>query len=214
MRPTTYKSIEDRSQKPHIEVTLAQRIAGHLTGRGNPPITQSDVLALAGVVAPTHNSPYISPPPFNARVEGHGPTITTVAPDVPVVPTAPGRWGILLVMLAGSPVAFLPRPPSLANNRDVFAVSIQDASLAPRYEPGERVYCDPTRAPSIGSYAVVITHERASDGAQMAIAGRVDAITPAGVTLGQLTPAATINVLATNIATMARILTTAELLGA
>ena len=35
-----------------------------------------------------------------------------------------------------------------------------------------------------------------------------------GVTIGQITPAATINVPAGNIATMARILTTAELLGA
>lgn len=213
MRPTTYKSLEDRSKKPHIEVTLAEQIAPILAGRGHPPITQQDVLALAGIVAPTHNPSYHAPPPFNARVEKHGAAVAIISQDVPVVPASHNRWGVLAVMLGAPPVAWLPRPPTLAANRDVFAVTIQDASLSPRFDPGERVYCDPTRPPSVGAYAVAITHDRNGDGAQLAIAGRVDAISATSVTIAQLQPATSINVPTSNIATLARILTTAELLG-
>ncbi len=46
---STYASYEDKYRKPYLPLELAKQLEAVLVGRGEPPITSNDVLALAGV---------------------------------------------------------------------------------------------------------------------------------------------------------------------
>lgn len=46
---STYASYEDKYRKPYLPLELAKQLETVLVGRGEPPITSNDVLALAGV---------------------------------------------------------------------------------------------------------------------------------------------------------------------
>lgn len=112
---------------------------------------------------------------------------------------------------AAAVIDMIARPAALATNRAVFAVTMQDGSMAPRYEAGERLYCDPARPPALAGYALVITtasDERAGN----AFVGRLDAQDAHQITLSQYAPPRQIHIARADITTLARILTTAELL--
>jgi hypothetical protein len=109
------------------------------------------------------------------------------------------------------PADMVARPAALATNHAVFAITVQDGSMAPRFEPGERLYCDPARPPALASYALAIT-TTSDDPAGNAFLGRLDAMDAHQITLTQYSPPRQITVQRGAIATLARILTTAELL--
>lgn len=50
---------------------------------------------------------------------------------------------------------WLPRPAVLARDNDAYALTILNDSMAPRYEPGERVGVSPRSPISIGDYVIV-----------------------------------------------------------
>jgi phage repressor protein C with HTH and peptisase S24 domain len=50
---------------------------------------------------------------------------------------------------------YLARPPSLAEDPEAYAVEIVGDSMAPRYEPGERVFVSPKAAVRVGDDVIV-----------------------------------------------------------
>jgi hypothetical protein len=212
MPPTTLKSYEDRYRRAYLPADLVLRLAPHLAGRGNPPITQNDVLAMATPLAQNASPGHMTIALPNAhRDAGRAPHASRpIAQDVPLLDSRPAGWGRILLMPEAPPIDVLPRPAALRAARAVFALTIADASLSPRYEPGERVYCDPTRPPAPGGYAVVLLHP--TETGQPAHIGKLVSIAPEAVVLRLHQPDSEIALARTTIAQIGRILTTAELL--
>ena len=80
-------------------------------------------------------------------------------PPLPLLATAiAGEWGegIELTELAeGKIVDRLPRPPSLANDPDAYAITIVGDSMWPRFRPGRRVAISPKAPVAIGDDVLV-----------------------------------------------------------
>ncbi len=57
----------------------------------------------------------------------------------------------------GEVTEYVRRPPGIANVKNVFALYVLSDSMAPRYEPGEVIYCG-TREPIPGDYVVIEMH--------------------------------------------------------
>lgn len=55
----------------------------------------------------------------------------------------------------GETIDYVPRPPSLAHKKQAYALYVENDSMAPKYEAGELLYVDPSRAPAIGDYVVI-----------------------------------------------------------
>lgn len=95
---------------------------------------------------------------------------------VPLVGSAiGGEWEDeieLTELHLGEVLDYLARPPSLANDKAGYAVTIVGDSMAPRFEPGERAFVSPRTGAGIGDD--VIVQLRAADGeADSDIADRV-----------------------------------------
>jgi phage repressor protein C with HTH and peptisase S24 domain len=74
--------------------------------------------------------------------------------DVPVLGiTVGGSEGDF--QFNGQTIDYAPRPPGLTYKKDVYALYVASDSMAPRYEPGDRIYVDPHRVPSIQDYVVI-----------------------------------------------------------
>lgn len=56
------------------------------------------------------------------------------------------------------------RPASLANRKDVYAITVVGSSMAEKYEDGDPAYVDPHRQPKAGDYVVVQLIKRDGDG--------------------------------------------------
>lgn len=56
------------------------------------------------------------------------------------------------------------RPASLANRRDVYAITVVGDSMADRYQDGDPAYVDPKRQPRSGDYVVVQLIRRDANG--------------------------------------------------
>lgn len=225
MKQTTYKTAEDRPsrRRPYLPMDLVKRLMPHMVGRGRPPITQQEMLWLAGVGTLVENVPaplatdrhtkHSARPHFNAMVEQNAPPTVATSRDVPVLASRSAGWGVLAVNMDAPPIALIPRPAALASSRAVWALTIADASMAPRFDPGERLYCDPTRPPPIGGYAVLVLHPTDAAGEQRALVGRLTATTAQDVEIETLSPPTRHSVPVEDIHTIARVLTLAELLG-
>ena len=210
MPATTYKSYEDRFSKPHLPVALVRRLAPALVGRGHPPIEQHELNYLAGIVE-QGAQPTTWTGAGNANLTAATFSPLVASRDVPVIATRAAEWGTVLV-LPQPPTAFLPRPATQASNRGLFCVTMADASLAPRFEPGERLYCDPSRPPSPGTYAIAILAAPPGTPARAHV-GRLLVMTAQHIAIGLLNPPQEIHIPTEDVATLARVLTTAELLG-
>jgi phage repressor protein C with HTH and peptisase S24 domain len=86
----------------------------------------------------------------------HGPEHTK---PVPLVGSAfGGEWsdGVEMIELHLSEVLdYLGRPPSIATDPEAYAVEIIGESMAPRYEPGERVFVSPRSPVRVGDDVIV-----------------------------------------------------------
>lgn len=225
MPETTYKTYEDRPSRrsPFLRLDVVQRLAPHLIGRGRPPITQQELLWLAGAgtvvdmipspLATDRRGKHSGHPHSNAMVESYAPPTAAIGRDIPILASRTAGWGVLSVNLTAPPIDYLRRPAALATNRAVWAITIADTSMVPRFDLGERIYCDPTRPPPIGGYAVLVLHPDDETGEQRALVGRLSAITDRDVEIETLSPPNRVSVPVEQIHTTARILTLAELLG-
>ena len=96
--------------------------------------------------------------PVNAKPLPAPPPRAEMPRDVPVYGTAMGANGdgaFLLNQTAGV-VGRVRRGPGIAENQKVFAIYVEGDSMAPRFDPGELVYLDPTRPCRAGDDIVFI----------------------------------------------------------
>lgn len=113
-------------------------------------------MALAG----TAQEMVILPLP-NARLASEAPSPPTpdeMPRDVPVMGTAAAANGdgAFIVNYSGGPIDYVRRPPGIRAAKNVFAIYVENDSMMPRFEPGEHVYCDPSRPPGPGAYVVLV----------------------------------------------------------
>lgn len=84
---TSYAYYEDDFKEDRLSLEMAQKVAKALVGRGDPPITEAEVLALAGLPAPIVLTQ-------TDRIEStsrlYPPTVGVMPIDVPVMGTAVG----------------------------------------------------------------------------------------------------------------------------
>jgi phage repressor protein C with HTH and peptisase S24 domain len=136
------------------------------------------------------------------------------AKPVPVVGTAfGGEWseGVEMLELHLAEVLdYLGRPPSIATDPDAYAVEIIGDSMAPRYEPGERVFVSPRSPVRIGDDVIVQLRsaegaEQAADQITMVLIKRLVRRGPTSIELRQFNPDTTFRIEAERIASVHRV---------
>lgn len=119
---------------------------------------------LGGPAGPPPPARSASPPP---RAE--------MPRDVPVYGTAMGAngEGAFILNQTGGVVDRVRRGPGIAENQKVFAIYVEGDSMAPRFDPGELVYLDPTRPCRVGDDVVFIVEPEQSGDAPRAYLKRL-----------------------------------------
>jgi SOS-response transcriptional repressor LexA len=140
MQPTSYAYYEDGFKGEAIPVSLAKSLRGVMSGKGQPPIVDADILALAGMSDVQRPAP--------------APIPATVPKDVPVLGTAVGGNGGDF-SLNGQVIDYVRRPTGIAMNRNVFAIYIRGDSMHPRFDEGDLLYVDPNRPAKVGDDVLV-----------------------------------------------------------
>lgn len=88
------------------------------------------------------------------QAEAVNPSVFRGPPDVPVYGTGSGGDGGDF-SFNGQVIDHVPRPPGIANRKDVYVVYLVGDSVAPAYEDGSPIYVDPHRRPAPRDYVVV-----------------------------------------------------------
>ncbi|HEV2098606.1 MAG TPA: LexA family transcriptional regulator [Stellaceae bacterium] len=128
---SSYQRYESEERKKHLPLVLTEALAKAVVGKGIPPITREEVMALADSVVIGAVPPHVNPP------EGRLPIY---------------RQGF---SESGEARAFGPRPPQLADVLDGYGVYVEGDTMSPRFKAGELVYVDPVRPPGPGDDVVV-----------------------------------------------------------
>jgi phage repressor protein C with HTH and peptisase S24 domain/DNA-binding XRE family transcriptional regulator len=148
---STYASWETEFKKAVFPLDRVRQIAPHLVGRGEPPITEAEVLALAGLVPPealTERKP--------RRPNGGGADRVVTIPEYDVRPQAGGGAAMppldgdgnhLVVGTWSMPAAYL--RAFAADPGAIRIIQVAGDSMEPDYMAGERVAVDTShRIPS------------------------------------------------------------------
>jgi hypothetical protein len=210
---STYNSYERKNyRQPHLPMKFVQRLVPGLIGRGNPPITEVDLLALAGSISGAYVLPGAETSivgPSNVR-RADAPSLLELPSrlrDVPLYPTKSHGSGFTLNR-ADSSIDYAPRPTGLTATSS-FAFYAADASMAPWREPGELVYVHHSRAAAVGCHVVV----RLEDNENLWLLRKLVSRSASVVVLEQYTPAQTETIAPDQIAEMLRVLEWQEVLG-
>ncbi|WP_162234251.1 S24 family peptidase [Novosphingobium sp. Leaf2] len=134
-----------------LSLTVAEKIAGALEGKGSPAITRDDVFALAGL------------PPANAvPVQYEGASMERMKQDVPILGTALGADRIedslsieQTALYDHEIIGYAKRPVILDGRPDVYGIYVQGSSMFPAFEDGQIVFAETTRPPRIGDNVIV-----------------------------------------------------------
>jgi hypothetical protein len=151
----------DRDYDPEfLPYPVAMRLVKALAGKGDPAISDAEVLALAGVNA-AQSAVLFAPP---RELEQRGP----LPVDVPIYGTAlGGRLEVNKVDGTGSltveqteldtseVLGYMRRPPALQGRKTVYGVYVSGMSMFPRFSDGEPALVDPKLPLRIGDDVVV-----------------------------------------------------------
>lgn len=170
---SSYQRYENADQytRPLLPVPLAVKIAAALAGRGEPPVTREEVLALAGVrpdadgrliasgidtPAGDINTP-LGQPEIDLEKATNLPASNSLIRDIPVYGVAVGgKEGEFC--FNGSVVDYVRRPPSLMKITNAFGVYVSGDSMSPRFDHGDLVFVHPGRPPQPGNDVIVELH--------------------------------------------------------
>lgn len=189
----------------------ALKLADTFAGKGSPPISREEVLALcpfslagvapASVPAPRHNE---------------------LPKDVPVYGTAMGAFKTggeeqeveASLLDQGDVIEYLRRPPGYADRTNLYALYVSGSSMEPRWESGDPIYVDPKRPPAIGDDVVVYLVRSAGDERELeaVLLKRLVRRSGSYVELEQYNPAMTFQVETRRIRSMHRVIPRRELL--
>lgn len=145
-RSSVQKFFNDSYDPAFLDVTVAQRLARALVGRGAPPITEDELISLTGSGATSlERYEYL--------------TLNNVKRDVAVYlaqfalkkkfNTAKIEMPLYLHE-PDHPLEYAWHPPALAERSGIYAMLLRGAPLAPRYRPGERIFLSSEAPARIG----------------------------------------------------------------
>jgi hypothetical protein len=87
-------------------------------------------------------------------------------PPLPLLASSlAGEWGNpasgieLMAVRSGEDLEQLPRPPSMAGDRDAYAVTVVGDSMWPRFRPGRRVAVSPRSPVAVGDDVIVLLRD-------------------------------------------------------
>lgn len=134
--------------------------------------------------------------------------------DVPVYGTAVGGGrGDGDFRFNGEQIDMAPRPPGIASRKGVYALYVENDSMYPRFEPGNRLYVDPHRKPRPGDDVIVELHSEIEGEAGPGFIKRLVKLTPTRVIVEQFNPPREIAFEARHVRTLHRVIPMDELLG-
>lgn len=143
-----------------LAVKVAHKLAPVLAGRGSPEITEHEIYDLTKLPDRT----FWSVPEVEKAAET--PTLLGQPIDVPVYGSAlaadlqfdvegDGHGSVeQTVFEMGEIVTYVRRPPAVTSHK-VYALFVSGSSMEPRYRPGDPIFVDPMRPPSIGDDVIV-----------------------------------------------------------
>lgn len=142
-----YQYYEDSYKKLFLPRDFIERIRPHLVGKGNPPITNAEIDALAGLASESPEQTSFLPPvqPRLPAIEPMQPP-TVVTPDradIPVWASVAAGDGDGEMILTSEPIDFIRRSERTANVRDPFAFHVVGDSMLERLAQGDQVVINP-----------------------------------------------------------------------
>jgi phage repressor protein C with HTH and peptisase S24 domain len=132
--------------------------------------------------------------------------------DVPVRGMALGSDGGDFTF-TGHDTAYVRRPPGLATDRTVYALYVQNDSMAPKFEQGDLVYLSGTRPPKPGEYVLIELHPE-TEGTASGFIKRFKKRKDGRYVLEQFNPAKDIEIDERQVKLIHRVIPTSEMLGA
>ena len=108
---------------------------------------------------------------------------------------------------------YAPRPPSLSQAKNVFAIYVFNDSMWPRFAPGDRLYVNPDRPPHIGDDVLVELHPAEGDRNGDAFIKRLVRRTAKEIICEQFNPAGEVVFERPRVRNLYRIVPMNELLG-
>lgn len=195
-------------REPTIDLKIAREFCRAWVGRGSPPITEAEILVLAGV------GPVPAGPALETNVSSPlpAPSPASMPLDVPVLGTAVGGSGADFTLNNGV-VDYARRPPGVARNKAVFCVFVRGDSMEPRFEAGDLLYINPARPARNGDDVLVEMHPDQQGEPGAAYIKRLEGQTPTKLILRQFNPAKRIEIPIVRVLRVCPILRTSELLG-
>lgn len=147
-------------KKPLLPLEIARKAVSALEGKGSPPITAAEILALAGIDdpdnkkgdVPSSNEPVNVPRMEYAKNREGLPRRGDQ--DVPIMGLAAGGARGDFVMTS-EVIGYATRRPALENVRNVYGILVWGESMVPRWYPGEPAYVNPDKPPRAGDFVVV-----------------------------------------------------------
>lgn len=197
-----------------LTIKVANKLAGALVGKGDPPIDAQEIYVCAE-----------TPVPNGLIVKFEGASTVELPRDVPIFGTALGAplefsgLAIEQTMLnSGDVIGYLKRPAVLNGHLSAYGLYVQGSSMAPRFEDGDTIFVTDSRKSQparIGDDVVVYLRDGDQDDGESASAALVKRLvrrTATYIELEQFTPATTFRIDADRVLRIDRVIPWGELL--
>lgn len=199
-----------------LPVTTATRLVPVFEGKGDPPITMGEIMKLCGL----HDSielKRVEVPDASLRARSRDIPVygTALAADIPFDENGDAHSVEQTVFEMGDTIAYAPRPQGISATSKVYALFVAGSSMEPRYRPGDPLFVDPHRPPSIGDDVIVQLSSVGTEEPEI-IAGLIKTLvkrTGSFLELEQYSPAIRFRVPMDRVARMHRVIPLSELFG-
>lgn len=211
-----YHYYERLYKKAYLPAEFVELLAPKLVGRGEPPISIAEIVALYGG-KPMAKSSATQKRELTEVERALDPTPAPqislqMSKDVPVKGTAAGRSDADFVIMIGDAVDWVRRPPRLSGRKDIFALWVRSDTMARWRSMGDLVYCEVARAPQDGDHVVIEMKAEASDSFRPAYLKRLVRQAGADYTVEQYNPPLEFNIPKVLTEAIYRVIDWAELL--
>jgi len=155
-----YQRYEDASLTKRLRYEFVVKLAEVLVGKGDPPIEQHEVMALAERGAHRPKNDLIFPRKNVVDIEdlsrSHGipveaipAKVATFLPNADFIPLLGARAGqdAEVFLMKDGPIGHAERPPILKNVRDAYAMHCLGDSMRPMYRQGQTLFVHPYLPP-------------------------------------------------------------------
>lgn len=214
--PSRYHYYEREFKKAYLPFEFVEKLAPHLIGKGQPPITIGEITSL---YATKQNGQIVA----SQEVDGtevelalEAPTIPNIRSsmprDVPVLGTATGGAEADFTIMNGDAVDWVRRPPRIMGRKDVFALWVRSDSMAKWRSNGDLVYCEAVRGPQNGEHVVILMKPSRGDDFRPAFLKRLISSGGSNYTVEQYNPAKQFKIPKDKVQALYRVIDWAELM--